>query len=65
MRINKLVKSLQAHKLKGTIMTIATFIALGASAIGIFVFSFCIYIAISASKKKSSGKATQHDTGDT
>lgn len=46
-------------------MTIATFIALGASAIGLVVFSLCIYIAISASKKKSSGKATQHDSPDT
>jgi len=45
-------------------MTIATFIALGASAIGLVVFSFCIYIAISASKKKAAGKASQHDAPD-
>ena len=37
----------------------ATFIALGAAAIGLVVFSFCIFVAISASKKKAASRAKQ------
>ena len=33
-------------------MSDATFIAFGAVAIGLLVFSFCIYVAVSANKKK-------------
>lgn len=40
-------------------MTDATFIALGAAAIGLVVFSFCIFLAIFASKKKAASKAAQ------
>ena len=38
----------------------ATFIALGAVAIGLVVTGFCIFVAVSASKKKkASNQATQ------
>jgi hypothetical protein len=43
------------------IMTTATFIALGASAIGLVVFAFCIYVAVSASKKKATSQLSQHE----
>lgn len=34
-------------------MTDATFIALGAAAIGLLVFGFCIFVAVNAKKQQS------------
>ncbi len=42
-------------------MTEATFIALGAAAMGLLVFSFCIFVAVKA-KKQQASKAAQPDT---
>lgn len=42
-------------------MNNATFIALGAAAIGLVVFSFCIYVAMNASKKKAARKSAPPD----
>lgn len=39
----------------------ASFIALGAAAISLVVFSFCIFLAICASKRKAASKAAQQD----
>lgn len=33
-------------------MSNATFLALGAAALGVIVFSFCLYVAMSARRKK-------------
>jgi len=43
----------------------ATAIALGAAAIGLLVFSFCVFLAISASKKKAAAKAAQDEASET
>lgn len=40
-------------------MSTATAIALGSAAIGLVVFSFCIYVAIAASRKKAAKRASQ------
>ncbi|MCT6699786.1 hypothetical protein [Rheinheimera sp. 4Y26] len=43
----------------------ATFIALGAAALGVIVFSFCIYVAVTASKKKkAAAQCAQADKTD-
>lgn len=42
-------------------MSEPTAIALGAAALGLVVFSLCIALAISASKKKAAAKAAQLD----
>lgn len=39
-------------------MTEATFIALGAAAMGLLVFAFCIFVAVNA-KKRQESKATK------
>jgi hypothetical protein len=36
--------------------------ALGAAAIGVAVFSFCIYLAVSASKKKAANRSVPADS---
>lgn len=43
-------------------MSSATAISLGAAAIGLIVFSFCIFVAIRASKKKAAGQSAQQGT---
>lgn len=42
-------------------MSNATAISLGAAAIGLIVFSFCIFVAIRASKKKAASQSPQQD----
>ena len=37
-------------------MTEATPIALGAAAMGLVVFSFCLFLAVSASRKKAASR---------
>lgn len=44
-------------------MSNATFIALGASAIGLLVFSFCLFVAVSAARKKAANQAAKEDPG--
>lgn len=41
-------------------MSNATFIALGAVAVGLVVFSFCLFVAISVSKKKKAADQAAH-----
>lgn len=43
----------------------ATWIALGATALGLLVFAFSIVVSMSASKKKAARQASQADAGET